>query len=186
MNKIRFHKITFQDAVIYDEWRWTLETSIISKCSGFAGGNWDPSYMLCMRAKLPKSKTVTFKAKPNVNPGLFQINWNNPVFAKLEPIDDLMAAYRTPCEGDSGSGQMFLAYDKFGGQNSKTFKLILAAIYKGRTSSKFKVKGKKFTLRCGAYTYDADADDYIESLAISQSISSPKIYNWIRKIIKTY
>ena len=181
MNKIRFHKITFQDAVIYDEWRWTLETSIISKCSGFAGGNWDPSYMLCMRAKLPKSKTVTFKAKPNVNPGLFQINWNNPVFAKLEPIDDLMAAYRTPCEGDSGSGQMFLAYDKFGGENSKTFKFILAAIYHGGSS-----KSKKSHVPCGSYTYNAVADDYIESKAVSQSISSPKIYNWIRRVIKTH
>ena len=177
MNKERFHTTTFEDAVIYDEWKWTLELSIISKCRSFSG--WDPSYMLCMRAKLPKSKTVTFKAISSVNP--HEINWKNPVFAKLEPIDDLMAAYRTPCEGDSGSGQMFLAHDKFGAQNSKTFKFILAAIYHGSSA-----KSKGSHVPCGTYTYNTVADDYIESKAVSQSISSPKIYNWIRRVIKTH
>ena len=177
MNKKRFHRTTFEDAVIYDEWKWTLELSITSKCRSFSG--WDPSYMLCMRAKLPKSKTVTFTAISSVNP--HEINWENPVFAKLEPIDDLMAAYRTPCEGDSGSGQIFLAYDKFGGENSKTFKFILAAIYHGSSA-----KSKKTQVPCGSYTYKADTDDYIESKATSQSISSPKIYDWIRRVIKTH
>ena len=177
MNKKRFHRTTFEDAVIYDEWKWTLEIAINSKCRSFSG--WDPSYMLCMRAKLPKSKTVTFEAKSSVSP--HEINWNNPVFAKLEPIDNLMAAYRTPCKGDSGSGQMFLAHDKFGAQNAKTFKFILAAIYKGSS-----IKSKKNLIPCGSYTYNPVADDYIESKAESQSISSPKIYNWIRKVIKTY
>ena len=179
MSKNRFHGTTFKDAVIYDEWEWTLETSIISKCT--SRPTWDPSYMLCMRAKLPKSKTATFNAKSDVNPGVFQIDWNNPVFAKLEPLDDLMAAYRTPCKGDSGSGQMFLAHDKFGAQNAKTFKFILAAIYKGSS-----IKSKKNLVPCGSYSYNPVADDYIESKAVSQSISSPKIYNWIRKVIKTY
>ena len=177
MNKKRFHITTFEDAVIYDEWKWTLEIAINSKCRSFSG--WDPSYMLCMRAKLPKSKTVTFKAISSVNPD--EINWKNPVFAKLEPIDGLMAAYRTPCEGDSGSGQMFLAYDKFDGENSKTFKFILAAIYHGSSA-----KSKGSQVPCGSYTYKADADDFIESKAESQSISSPKIYNWIRRVIKTH
>ena len=177
MNKERFHTTTFEDAVIYDEWKWTLEISINSKCRSFSG--WDPSYMLCMRAKLPKSKTVTFKAISNANP--HEINWKSPVFAKIEPIDDLMAAYRTPCKGDSGSGQMFLAHDKFGAQNSKTFKFILAAIYHGGSS-----KSKGSHVPCGSYTYNAVADDHIESKAVSQSISSPKIYNWIRRVIKTH
>ena len=177
MNKKRFHRTTFEDAVIYDEWKWTLELSTTSKCRGFRG--WDPSYMFCMRAKLPKSKTVTFEAKSSVSP--HEINWEKPVFAKLEPIDDLMAAYRTPCKGDSGSGQMFLAHDKFGAQNSKTFKFILAAIYHGGSS-----RSKKSPVPCGTYTYNTVADDFIESKAVSQSISSPKIYNWIRKVIKTY
>ena len=74
-----------------------------------------------------------------------------------------------------------MAHDKFGAQNSKTFKFILAAIYHGGSA-----RSKKSPVPCGTYTYNTVANDFIESKAVSQSISSSKIYKWIRRVIKTH
>ena len=131
--------------------------------------------MMCLQTLLPKTKTVTFRAISSVEPN--EINWNNPKFEEIEQMKDLMAVYRAPCKGDSGSGQIFLVYDRFGAQTSKTFWFVLAAVYHGRN----KESGGQI---CGEYTYNKNKDDYIKSLAISQSISNPKIYNWIKQIIK--
>ena len=170
--------MTFEDSYIYDETKWTLDTSKVSKCETARvkkGGQWDSSYEMCMMSKLPSSITATFEVIPEVKP--LQINWNKAVFDKIEPIDDLMAAYRAPCKGDSGTGQMFLAHDNFDVRKSKTFKFVLAAVYHGRISSH---------KPCGAYAYNTNLKNDFESLAVSQSISNEKIYKWIRTIMSTY
>ena len=58
-----------------------------------------------MKSKLPKPKTVSFS--PFESKMGDEIDWSNPVFKQLDFMEDLMDAYRTPCYGDSGSGQMF-------------------------------------------------------------------------------
>ena len=131
--------------------------------------------MMCMQTILPKTKTVTFKAISSAERN--GINWNNPKFEEIEQMKDLMDAYRAPCKGDSGSGQIFLAYGRFGAQTSKTLKYVLAAVYHGRN----KESGGQI---CGEYTCNNNKDDYIKSLAISQSISNPKISDWIKQIIE--
>ena len=138
--------------------------------------------MLCMKSKIPKPKTVTFEAKMGD-----EIDWSDPVFKQLDFTEDLMAAYRVPCSGDSGSGQMFLSSYRSSIGQSRTFKFVLAAIFRGRVDVMFdgEHKGKisAHKIPCGTYTYDPIAEDYIQSLAISESISNQKIYLWVRYIM---
>ena len=168
------------DPRIYDEWEWTLEKTKLSKCG--KSPDWDPSYKLCMKSKIPKPKTVTFEAKMGD-----EIDWSDPVFKQLDFTEDLMAAYRVPCSGDSGSGQMFLSSYRSSIGQSRTFKFVLAAIFRGRVDVMFdgEHKGKisKHKLPCGTYTYDPISEDYIQSLAISESISNQKMYLWVRYIM---
>ena len=135
-----------------------------------------------MKSKLPKPKTVSFESKMGD-----EIDWSNPVFKQLDFMEDLMGAYRTPCYGDSGSGQMFLSSYRSSIGQSRTFKFVLAAIYHGKVKNMFyrEHKGKisAHKIPCGTYTYDPIAEDYIQSLSISQSISNQKIYLWVRYII---
>ena len=157
-----------------------MEKTTPSKCEQYK--DWDSSYMLCMKSKLPKPKTVTFQSKMGD-----EIDWSNPVFKQLDFTEDLMGAYRTPCYGDSGSGQIFLSSYRSSIGQSRTFKFVLAAIYTEKVKNMFdrEHKGKISSHRipCGTYTYDPDAQRYIQSLAISQSISNQKIYLWLRYII---
>ena len=138
--------------------------------------------MLCMKSKLPKPKTVSFESKMGD-----EIDWSNPVFKQLDFMEDLMGAYRTPCYGDSGSGQMFLSSYRSSIDQPRTFKFVLAAIYHGKVKNMFyrEHKGKisAHKIPCGTYTYDPIAKDYIQSLPISQSISNQKIHLWVRYII---
>ena len=128
--------------------------------------------MMCMKTKLPKSNTVTFEAISKAKPQ--EINWNEPKVGEIVPQDDFMGAYISPCMGDSGSGQMFLTYDDFGTQRSKEYKFVLAALHLGSIGDP-----------CGSYKYDAKNIWDIRHIPYSHSISTPKIYNWIRKIINT-
>ena len=154
---------------------WTLDTSATSKCQD--SKDWDPSYKMCMKTKLPNTKTVTFKAKSSIQPQ--EINWDEPALGEIPPITPeqyyLMGAYRAPCYGDSGSGQMFLTYDKFVTQKSSTFKFVLAAVFHGKET---------YTGPCGTYRYNKKKKDYVDTFPVCHSISNPKIYNWIKKIIK--
>ena len=135
-----------------------------------------------MKSKIPKPKTVTFEWKMGD-----EIDWSNPVFKQLDFTEDLMHAYRVPCRGDSGSGQMFLSSYRSSIGESRTFKFVLAAIYRGRLNDRFygEHKGKisAHKIPCGTYTYDPIAEDYIQSLAISESLSNQKIYLWVRYIM---
>ena len=133
--------------------------------------------MMCMQTILRKTKTVTFQAISSAERN--GINWNNPKFEEIEQMKDLLDVYRAPCKGDSGSGQIFLTYDRFDAQTSKTLKFVLAAVavYHGR---KKELGGQIW----GKYTHSANKDDYIESLTIRQSLRNPIISNWILKIIK--
>ena len=172
-NRNRFHQITFKDAVIYDEWTWTLDTSTPSKCKSYYGTGWeDSTYKMCMETKLPKSNTVTFEAISKTQPQ--EINWNKPKIGEIVPADDLMGAYISPCGGDSGSGQMFLAYDDFGTHKSKEYKFVLAAVYKGSPKDK----------PCGSYRYNARKNMHDGHLPFCHRISTPNIYDWIRETIK--
>ena len=129
--------------------------------------------MMCMKTKLPKSNTVTFEAISKVRPQ--EINWNNPKIGEIVPTDDLMGAYLAPCLGDSGSGQMFLAYDNFGTQKSEEYKFVLAAVNVGSAPG---------DRPCGSHRYNARKNKHEGHPIYSHSISTPNIYNWIRKIIK--
>ena len=157
-----------------------MEKTTPSKCEQYK--DWDSSYMLCMKSKLPKPKTVSFESKMGD-----EIDWSNPVFKQLDFMEDLMGAYRTPCYGDSGSGQMFLSSYRSSIGQSRTFKFVLAAIYHGKVKNMFyrEHKGKisAHKIPCGTYTYDPIAEDYIQSLAVSESISNQKIYLWVRYIM---
>ena len=61
---------------------------------------WDPSYMICMNSKLPKTKIVTYKQKSG------SPDWANPQFDHHNAPSEI-ESYRVPCPGDSGSGQIF-------------------------------------------------------------------------------
>ena len=128
--------------------------------------------MMCVKTKLPKSNTVTFEATSKMQPQ--EINWNKPKAGEIVPADESMSKYISPCAGDSGSGQMFLTYDDFGTQRSKEYKFVLAALHLGSIG-----------YPCGSYKYDAKNIWDIRHIPYCHSISTPKIYNWIRKIIKT-
>ena len=130
--------------------------------------------MMCIETKLPKSNTVTFEAISKAKPQ--EINWNEPKVGEIVPEDDFMGAYISPCMGDSGSGQMFLTYDDFGTQKSKEYKFVLAAIIKGSASP--------FHTPCGSYRYNARKNMHDGHLTYCHSITTPNIYDWIRKIIK--
>ena len=159
-----------------------MEKTTPSKCA--KSHYWDPSYKLCMKSKIPKPKTVTFEAKTGD-----EIDWSNPVFKQIDFTEDMMAAYRVPCSGDSGSGQMFLASYRASISQSRIFKFVLAAIYHGRYDDinmfhgEHKGKISAHKMPCGTYTYDPIAEDYIQSLAVSESISNQKIYLWVRYIM---
>ena len=159
-----------------------MEKTKLSKCG--KSPDWDPSYKLCMKSKIPKPKTVTFEAKMGD-----EIDWSDPVFKQIDFTEDLMAAYRVPCSGDSGSGQMFLSSYRTSIGKPRIFKFVLAAIYSGRYDEinmfdgEHKGKISKHKLPCGTYTYDPISEDYIQSLAISESISNQKMYLWVRYIM---
>ena len=144
---------------------------------------WDPSYMICMNSKLPKTKIVTYKQKSG------SPDWANPQFGHHNAPSEI-ESYRVPCPGDSGSGQIFSTQYTDLQTRVEHKKFVLSAVltkgvYDNFYVKKFPFKEKSYRLPCGAYTYSKKQGKYIKGTSMSQSTTFPEIFNWIKGKITT-
>ena len=137
-----------------------------------------------MNSVLPKTKTVTYKQKSGVKP-----DWTNPEFAnKGGPTQ--IESYRVPCEGDSGSGQVFSTQYLDRQTSVEHTKFVLAAVLSGGITDgffhkPFLAKEKRHSLPCGSYTYSRKLGKYIQDTSYSHSTTFSGTFNWIKTQIKT-
>ena len=148
---------------------------------------WDPNYMLCMKSILPETKSVTYERKSRCcgNFGKKPIDWKDPFFFQ-EDNSNGPKGYRVPCRGDSGSGQVVsISIDP---KLPKSFKYVLASIYTGTMQDNANVNGINMDMPCGAlaliYDFNSNRVDTLESQALAQSTSWPKILDWIKNKAK--
>ena len=144
---------------------------------------WDPSYMICMNSKLPKTKIVTYKQKSG------SPDWANPQFDHHNAPSEI-ESYRVPCPGDSGSGQIFSTQYTDLQTRVEHKKFVLSAVLTTKGKDPFYVKKfffreKSYRLPCGAYTYSKKHGKYIQEMSISQKTTFPEIFNWIKRQITT-
>ena len=138
--------------------------------------------MICLKSKLPQTRTVTFKRKKNRinvpdnkrNP----IDWKRPDFQKDDNSGGKINGYRVPCTADSGSGQVVLT--SISPNSLKDSRYVLAAVFTARAHSSFTDDNdkKEYNVPCGSYAYDIEG--ILKAEAIAQITSWPNIFNWIK------
>ena len=179
---------------IYQEMVWTRHpenSSHPSKCSyGYWDNNrpfWDPTYMICMKTELPKTRSVKFMVEqPGAEP-----TWNRPYFELEDPWTGA-DSYISACFGDSGSGQFTTNQDTrlrkdfhdYKTSATESIRMIITAIVTTGSSDDGIVdeKGVDITpngVPCGTNLYNATHNTYFQSLGVSEDVSSPKIHLWI-------
>ena len=146
--------------------------------------------MLCMNMKLPSTTTVTFERKSNSIPLLpKKIDWKEPIFGHDDPPAQILwSSYTDMCHGDSGSPQMFKEYDRLYPVIEP--KYIIYAVAQLGTGLIYNKTNKEFyPSPCGVRTFNLDRNlhqseqEIIQSISISQSVTNPKIHNWIWSIL---
>jgi hypothetical protein len=146
--------------------------------------NWDSKYMLCMKSKLPKTETVTFKWKAKTpNSKHKPIDWKTPFFGTDDNSKSGSGGYRVPCSADSGSGQVVLT--SIGSTPLETYKYVLAAVFESTSEDTFVDKGNLDYMPCGSYvktnTLVNGVMKILKSATQSQRTSWPEIFNWIKQ-----
>ena len=142
--------------------------------------------MLCMNIKRPATLIVTFRRTPQTSRlGRIsnKVDWTNGVFGREDNNENLWSSYRDICGGDSGSPQMFYDYDKFNPREEPKF--VLAAITTIREGY-FAIQGNPgyfVKIPCGMRTVNMAKFGILQSISISQKITHPKIFNWIKNKI---
>ena len=142
--------------------------------------------MLCMNIKRPATLIVTFRRKPQTSRlgrTSNKVDWTNGVFGREDNNENLWSSYRDICGGDSGSPQMFYDYDKFNPRKEPKFLLTaIATIREGH----FAIQGKPgyfARIPCGMRTVDMKKFGILQSIGISQKITHPKTFDWIKNKI---
>ena len=174
----------------YKEWKWTAYNPIRTDhlCKPVRP-TWDPNYDICMKNKLPKTKTVTYNRKPGSKPDWKDPSFDQEEYTEPQPLQNhYRGGYRGPCLGDSGSGQFFLVEYSTEGKSSnlqpvKNSKFVLASVFSGWVGNMFQTGYQTHRTPCGTYTYDPRQKIYLQDTAYSQSITFSKIFTWISKRI---
>ena len=162
-----------QPSRIQKQWKSTVDW--YSTRNYQASNNWDPNYMIVLKSKLPKTKTINFKVfgergNSKYNP----IDWDTEFFEKEDNYKIGFGGYRVACHGDSGAGLAVKMYSEY-----TPFKYILAAIYLKSSHSPFK-PGAVEGVPCGAYIKKTTNDGKFEILSVQsegQTTSWPEIFN---------
>ena len=148
--------------------------------------------MLCMNIKRPATRIVTFRRKSQSR-GLGRtsnkVDWTNGVFGREDNNENLWSSYIDICGGDSGSPQMFYDYDKFNPREEPKF--VLAAIatwqegyfYNQDKQGYSKVPCGMRTINMEKYQGKPEEEAILQSISISQKITYPKIFTWIKNKI---
>ena len=82
-----------------------------------------------MKSKLPKTKIVVFEQEP----GSSSPDWTKPLFLK-EDAPNWIKSFKAPCEGDSGSGQIFLVISDPKTTDQLKARFALGAVYYSATA----------------------------------------------------
>ena len=145
--------------------------------------------MLCMNIKRPATLVVTFRRKSQsrrLGRTSNKVDWTNGVFGRENNNENLWTSYTAPCNGDSGSPQMFYDYNKINPEKEPKF--VLAAIYVG-SITKYNIQSAYTytTPPCGIrtnqmnkYQRKPEEEVILQAISISQKITHPKIFNWIK------
>jgi hypothetical protein len=165
------------------EWEATVDWNSNNLCQS-NNPDWDPKYMLCMKSKLPKTETVTFKLKAKTPKSKDKpIDWKNPLFVTDYNSKSESGGYRVPCTGDSGSGQVVLT--SIGVTPLGSYKYVLAAITTYGLEGTFVDKGNPVNIPCGSYvqtnTLVPGMKKVLKTAEESHSTSWPEIFNWIKQ-----
>ena len=143
-------------------------------------------YKLCAHSILPKTQVIRFKRKKHEGGRLGEIDWENPILEREDPPEDMLSAYTGPCLGDSGAPEWFCLKNIPNSiPDNDEAKFVLAAINSARSGNIYDDKQKKFRddIPCGSNIFK-DGQGFIRSLAISQQITHPKIFDWIKEKIR--
>ena len=139
-----------------------------------------------MKSKVPKTKTVSFKRTKDPDSNSFKDpDWTNPMFNKID-ITGHLSSFITPCFGDSGSGQIF-SVNSTKINIKGNIKFVLAAVYVVAYGDRHYTDshGNEHRIPCGSFIYDKDEKNYLESGYVSQSITYPEIFKWIKFWLKS-
>ena len=155
-------------------------------------------FMLCEHSILPKTQVIRFEREKHEGGTLGEIDWENPIFEKEDPPEDMLSAYTAPCPGDSGAPEWFCLRSERSpllSEDSDGFvdeaKMVLAAVQTANSGRIYDDKQKKFRddIPCGSNIFKGrevfkDEKDFVRYLAISQQITHPKIFDWIKEKIR--
>ena len=134
--------------------------------------------MLLMESELPITNTVSFKQDQDTK----ETDWNTPIVGKEEPRKYLpynIFGYRVPCHTDSGSGQII--YANAGAWKIEPRHVIAALQTKAYHETFSDSNGELVEMPCGAYSYDDTNNKVLENNPVSQSLSYPYIFDWIKE-----
>ena len=148
-------------------------------------------FMLCVHSILPKTQVIRFERKEDESGTLGEIDWEKPIFTTEDPPEDMLSAYTGPCEGDSGSPQWFCLKNI-----NNEAKFVLAAVNTGGAGWIYDDNKKKVQyVPCGGNIFRNFAGspykrlfltekEFVRALALSQGVTYPKIFNWIKNTMK--
>ena len=130
--------------------------------------------MLLMKSELPITNTVSFKRNSKTK----KIDWKALIIDKPEKQAGNILGYRVPCNGDSGSGQIFST-------NYNELRFVIAAVYNANSPDDVRDRdGKPVGMPCGAYSINVPYYKILETVHFSESLSWPDIFDWIKDTLK--
>ena len=148
-------------------------------------------YMLCMHSVLPETQVIRFEPKKDESGTLGDIDWETPIFERENPPEDMLSAYTGPCEGDSGAPQWVCLKNI-----NNEAKFVLAAVHTASAGSIYDDNKKEFqSVPCGSNIFRNFAgspykrefiieEEFVRYLALSQGVTHPKIFDWIKEKIR--
>ena len=160
-------------------------------------------FMMCEHSILPKTQVIRFEREKHEGGTLGEIDWENPIFEKEDPPEDMLSAYTGPCKGDSGAPEWFCLRSERSpllSEDSDGFvdeaKMVLAAVQTASLGRIYDDNKKKFqNVPCGSNIFRNFAGspykrefltekEFVRYLALKQGITYPKIFDWIKNTMK--
>jgi len=143
-------------------------------------------FMLCVHSILPKTQVIRFERKKDESGTLGEIDWEKPIFTREDPPEDMLSAYTGPCKGDSGAPSWFCVKNI---NNEARF--VVAAVHTTGAGRIYDDNKKEFlgeNVLCGHNIfiyphfrkYYSTEKEFVRYLGISQSITHPKIFDWLK------
>ena len=160
---------------VYHEMKWTVwsgDKGVPNPCALNPG--WNEAYKVCMKITLPGAMVARFQ--------FAEKNWNFITFKKEENSKKL-SNYKSPCEGDSGSGQWITMYDETSSesqiQGGRITRSALVAVHAEALIDTFKADGGIQNAVCGSSLNLPDK--FIFQAVESQIITNREIWKFITK-----